>query len=154
MVQPWKKPSGKAKALEFEKKKALRDTLTRAASCGLLHTREICRSDCDHGKIYNCTFTRHNMLSWGVLEHFKERQTKCFGFLYLGSLEKIRLLRNWNAMPYDPSGSASVRFSVRMCYNWTMNHLLRQGHSTGSMGQLFPLPLTGRTKIVRTWAFL
>ena len=29
-----------------------------------------------------------------------------------------------------------------------------QGHSTGSMGQLFPLPLTGRTKIVRTWAFL
>ena len=37
MVQPWKKPLGKAKALEFEKK-VLRDTLTRAALCELLST--------------------------------------------------------------------------------------------------------------------
>ena len=77
---------------------------------------QISRSDCDHGKIYNCNFTRHNMLRWVVLEHFKERQTKFFAFLYLGSSEKIRLLRNWSAMPYDPSGSALLRripFKVR-----------------------------------------
>jgi len=37
-VQPWKKPFGKIKALEFEKKKALGDTVTRAAWRGLFCT--------------------------------------------------------------------------------------------------------------------
>ena len=42
MVQLWKKPFEKAKALEFEKKKkVLRDTLTRAALCGLVYNGKL-----------------------------------------------------------------------------------------------------------------
>lgn len=48
MVQPWKKPFRKAKALQFEKKKKeLRDILTQAAWCGLLIQRQISQSDCE-----------------------------------------------------------------------------------------------------------
>ena len=41
MVQPWKKPFEKAKAQKFEKKKALRDTLTRVALRGLIYNGKL-----------------------------------------------------------------------------------------------------------------